>query len=246
MKKSLTYIIFFDLLFVLLLSLSGVYGGIFSEVLYYLAFILPIGMAFAVAKRGEVVFSPLKLKISSVNFGLTLPLVLPTLALIFLVSWLTSLVMSYFGGSSTTDVSGNILLVIFTHAFLTAALEEVLFRYIPLAYLLPHSKRWSVLISALLFSLVHCNLYQSPYAFMAGVVFAVLDIALDSVVPSFTIHLVNNLASIFWLRYAGCGNFAVVYIAVLVTTALLSLIPIFLMRKKYGERIASAFDKSER
>ncbi len=246
MKKSLAYIVFFDLLFVLFLSVSGVFGGILGTVFYYLAFAFPIALAFAAAKRGGVEFYPVKLNISRGNLRLTLPLVAPTLALIFFVSWLTSLLLSHFGGGSTTDVSGNVVWVIFTHAFLTAVFEETLFRYIPLAYLAPHSKREAVLLSALLFALAHCNPYQIPYAFIAGVVFAVLDIAFDSVIPSFTIHFVNNLASIFWLRYGNEGNFGRVYIIVLVSAAILSIIPIFFMRDKYRAKILGAFDKGER
>ena len=246
MKQPLVYIVFFDLIFVLFLALSGSFGGILGTVFYYLAFLLPIALAFAALKSKTVEPYSIKLNISRENIGLTFPCIAPTLALVFFISWLTSLLLSPFGGSSTTDVSGNIVLVIFTHALLTALLEELLFRYIPLMYLASYSKRGAVVISALLFSLAHVNPYQIPYAFIAGAVFAVIDIAFDSVIPSFAIHFVNNLASIFWLRYGGDSSFGRVYIIVLESAAVLSMIPIFFAREKYKDKIMGAFDKNER
>ena len=241
MKKSLTYIVFCDLLFVLLLGIAGFLNGALSEIVYYLAFLLPTALALVLAKTLEGAFTPPKIRISCENLLLTLPVTAPTLAIIFFVSWLTSLILSYFGEGSTSDVSGNIFLVIFTHAVLTAVLEEALFRYIPLAYLTPYSKRGAVLFSALFFALAHCNLFQIPYAFIAGVIFAVLDIAFDSVIPSLLIHFVNNLISIIWLRGGGESDFVTVYIIALVSAALVSIIPIIIFRKKYTDKIKSVF-----
>ena len=246
MKKSLTYIVFCDLLFVLLLLVSGSVSGALSEAVYYLAFIIPIALSLGIARAGVTSFSPPRLRISSENLLLTLPVTAPTLALIFLVSWVTSLILSYFGKSSTTDVSGNIILLIFTHAALTALMEETLFRYIPLAYLTPYSKGGAVLFSALFFALAHGNLFQIPYAFIAGVIFAVLDIAFDSIIPSLLIHFVNNLISIIWLRGGGDTAFVKVYITVLVSAALLSLVPIVVFRERYAVKIKSVFKKRER
>lgn len=245
MKKSLTYIIFYDLLFVLLLAIAGSLGGVLGDTIYYFAFLVPISLALGLSRVGEVSFSPPKLRISTENMLLTLPVTAPTLALIFFVSWLTSLLLSRFGEGSVTDVSGNIISVIFTHALLTAILEEALFRYIPLAYLAGYSKRGAVLFSALFFALAHCNLFQIPYAFIAGVIFAALDIAFDSVIPSLIIHFVNNLISIIWLRGGGERNFVTVYIIILVSAAILSLIPVLILRKKYASKITEAFKQEE-
>jgi len=42
MKNALKYIVFLDVIFILLLSLSGFFGGILGYVIYYLAFALPV------------------------------------------------------------------------------------------------------------------------------------------------------------------------------------------------------------
>ena len=113
MKKALLYIAFFDLLFLTLIFVSGLFSGIAGKAVYYLAFILPLAAA-GIVKHREADFSLTKFKISPENLLLTLPAVAPTLAVIFFISWLTSLLLSRFGGTSATDVSGNIVLVIFT------------------------------------------------------------------------------------------------------------------------------------
>ena len=41
MKKSISAIVITDLLFVAFLALSGTFSGILSEIIYYLAFVIP-------------------------------------------------------------------------------------------------------------------------------------------------------------------------------------------------------------
>ena len=241
MKRALTYVSLLDLVFIAILSFSGFIDGILGELIYYLAFLLPIAMAFFLKRCTGAGFRPIKLKISRENLLLTLPTAAPTLAAVFLVSWLTSLLLSFIGEGNAADVSGNIIRVILTDALLTAALEEALFRYIPLAFIIPHTKRGAVIFSAVFFALAHCNLYQIPYAFFAGVIFSVLDIAFDSIIPSFLLHFLNNLISIFWLRGSGNAGFAIVYTSVLFGTALLSILPIIIFKRRYKDKVSEIF-----
>ncbi|MBE6644754.1 MAG: CPBP family intramembrane metalloprotease [Ruminococcaceae bacterium] len=247
MKNALKYIVFLDVIFILLLSLSGFFGGILGYVIYYLAFALPVFLGLWGGGRLGIGMSLPKLKIDRGGLVLTAGAAAPAFALIFFVSWLTSIILSRFDNGAAADVSGNIFLVIFTHAILTAVCEESLFRYIPLAFLVPYSKRTAVIISSLFFALAHCSLYQIPYAFLAGIVFAVLDVAYNSIIPSLILHFGNNLISIIWLRGGGEAGFARIYITVLLSFAVVSLIPMFFMRKKYRSAAAFAFgeDKTE-
>lgn len=233
MRKTLTYLTVIDLVFILFLSLSGFFAGLLSRIVYYLAFIIPFALTLFIKNKISSEFSPLGTRISRKEFALVIPTVAPTLALVFLISWLTSILLSFVGKGSVTDVSGNIFVVILIHAVLPAILEEALFRYIPIAFIAPYTKRGAVLISALFFGLVHCNLYQLPYAFFAGVIFALSDIAFDSILPSVILHFLNNLTSVFWLRLGEDATFALAYIITLVALALISLIIILIFRKEY-------------
>ena len=165
MKKELSYVVLFDSLFVFLLFFSGMLAGVVSEILLYIAFVLPLSLAFFMHKKCDNVrFLPIRIKKN--NAILALPAIFPTLAVVFLISWLTSLVLSYFGNGANTDVSGNIALVIIQKALITALLEELLFRYVPIAYLSGISKRGAILYSACFFSLVHLNFYQILVLFL--------------------------------------------------------------------------------
>ena len=246
MRRALTHIALFDLIFIFILSLSSLFGGAVGETVYYLAFLIPMLFAYLLRKNAGCSVRPLKFSLSGKNTALTLGVLFPTVALIFAISWLTSIVLSFIGEGSVSDVSGNIAAVILKHALLTAILEEILFRYIPLSYISPISKRGAVLFSALFFALVHCNLFQLPYAFFAGVVFALLDIAFDSILPSLVLHFSNNLISIFWIRGSSDGKFVIVYISLLFGLALISAVCVFLMRKDYKKSLTPIFqDKTK-
>ena len=238
MPKALKYLTFLNLLFILFISLSGFAGGVLGSVIYYLAFIVPVALSFVLKRGKSVPFSAPSMKISPENLGLTLTLTAPVLAAVFFISWLTSLLLSLFGGENVTDVSGNIFKVIFTHAVLTSVLEEALFRYVPIAFLAPYSKKYAVIFSAFFFAFAHCNLYQIPYALAAGIAFAALDIATGSIIPSLLLHFLNNLISIFWLKGMGDGTFVMTYVIALSTLTVLSLILVFILRKKYARKLS--------
>lgn len=233
MRRALTYVAFFDVIFIFFVSLSSFFGEISSEIVYYLAFLIPVALAYLLRKKvGSETRAP-RISISPRNLVLTVAIVMPLIALVFVISWLTTLLLSLIGEGSVSDVSGNIVTVILKHALLTAVLEELLFRYVPLAYLSPLSKRGAVLFSALFFALLHFNLYQLPYALFAGVIFAAIDIAFDSILPSLLVHFANNLVSIFWIRHESDRQFVIIYVSAIFGLALISSAAIILMRRDY-------------
>lgn len=246
MKKALSYLTLINLLFLFFLAVSGFISGAVGKIIYYLAFLIPAAVAFLLRHKLDTPPALLPLKLSGKSAALLLPLIAPTLALVFFISWLTSILLSFIGEGSVADVSGNIVTVILTHAVLTALLEELLFRYIPIAFISPITKRGAVWISALFFAFAHCNLYQIPYAFVAGVIFAAIDIAFDSIWPSVSIHFANNLISILWLRNLESGIFVTAYIIILAALALISIAVALLFRKRYKRVLADAFiDKGD-
>ncbi len=228
-------------MFLLLLFLSGSLTGLWSKAVYYFAFILPFAVAFlavgreVLPKREQLCFSTQKLK-------LTLPCVLPSAAVIALLSFLTSaLIEAVSGRTQTVDVGDSFLLALISHALIPAVLEELLFRYLPMRLLAHHSRRGAVLISALMFSLVHHSLYSIPYAFLAGLIFMTLDIATDSIYPSLIIHFFNNVLSLI-IIFGMPFPLAIILLALLA----LSVVGIVMKRKRYGEMLAFALEKGEK
>jgi hypothetical protein len=108
-----------------------------------------------------------------------------------------------------------------------------------------HSRRGTILISAFFFALVHHDLFIIPYAFIAGVIFMTIDIALDSVIPSLIIHFLNNSLSVI-LIFAGDNTelkWSVIVIWVILT--FLSLIDI-IGGNYYPKRVKCAFTDGEK
>lgn len=243
MKTSAKYVSLIYIIFILLLSIAGSFSGALGEALYYGAFILTGLMAFIVIKKCQLKSLTMSRPLSLSGLGLTALAVFPTVSLLLLLSFITSFLLSLGGFvSPTPDVSGNLAYVILTSALLPAILEEIIFRYVPVSLIAPYSRRGAVLFSALSFALVHCSLFQIPYAFFAGIVFASITIASRSIIPSVIIHFCNNVISIIMMRYGGVENFIPISIAVLVALSILSLAIAIIFRVRIFEQFKSVFE----
>ena len=234
MRKSIAVLILIYLSFILLLSLSGV-GGFAGGVLYFLAFILPIvaGVIFAVksgAARGVLIRKERLLP--------SLAFFAPSLILIIGISALTSYLLSLLGMGNITDVSGDIWLVLLRRALLPALLEEMLFRFLPARLLAARSPRAVMLVSPLLFALIHLNLFQIPYALFAGGVLAFLTLATGSILPAVLLHFVNNALSVIWMRNPDFTLTIIIAVSVLAT---LSLVYILVRRREYASWVREVF-----
>lgn len=254
MTEAVKLVTLIDIIFILLLVLSGSVSGFVGEIVYYVAFIVPIAIGFYSSrglkiKREEIkgVSEPQETltNFSHVKLLRTMPLIAPTVAVVFSVSLLTSLLLSLAGISGNTVKNENIAKMILVHAISPALFEEALFRYIPMKLLLPYSKRWCIIYSALCFSLIHCSFAAMPYAFIAGAVFMAVDIALDSVWPSVILHLLNNLASVIWIKYCSTLTASLIFISVILVLAAISVVFIFIRKKEYHELFCHTFDRGE-
>lgn len=233
MKASLRYLAFLNIISLLLLSVSGILTGAISKAVYALAFVLPLLLGSLLFKRtGKY---PIKFHTGRGDIKLLLPLIFPTILLVFALSALTSLVLSFFGFEEALILEGSIFTLILDKALLPALLEEGLYRYLIIAMLAHYSKRGAVIYSALFFAFAHCSLFQLPYALLAGLIFAFIDLMLDSILPSLIFHFLNNVMSLLWLRYF--QNAEIYFVCALVLLSLISLVFIILNRKSYAERI---------
>ena len=165
--------------------------------------------------------------------------------LVFLSSLVTSLLLSLVGVSAPPLEDKGIVIMLLIHALIPAFLEEALFRYIPMKLLLPYSRRWCVIYSALCFALIHCSFYQMPYAFVAGLIFMIVDIAFDSVLPSLILHFINNAVSVVWIKYCSGMTGSVIFISSLALLSLVSMVVIYKRRSEYSSIFKGSFDKGE-
>ena len=254
MREAVKTVTFVDIVFVLLLGISASMPGILGRLLYYASFIALVLIGFYSSdnlktKREEVkgVREPNDklLEFDLKRAAALTPLVFPVVLVIFTVSAITSMILSRFGVPSPEIAQKGIIEMIFVHALVPAVFEEALFRYIPMKLLLPYSKRWCVVYSALCFSLIHCSFYQMPYAFVAGILLMSINIALGSVWPSLIIHFLNNLASCIWMKYCIGPSSSIIFIATLILLSLVSAALVYLKRDKYKEAFRGVFSSAE-
>lgn len=93
-------------------------------------------------------------------------------------------------------LGGNIFIDILSIAILPGIFEELFYRGIVYAYLRKTNVRTAMVLSALIFSLAHENIFQSFPIFFMGIIFALAyEITGDIRVPIF-IHIANNSLSI--------------------------------------------------
>ena len=254
MTEAIKLVTFINLVFVIMLMVSGSLSGVFGSVTYYLAFILPVAIGYYASvglkyKREELkgIAEPMD---EFIGFDKSraiklLPLITPIVFVVFLASLLFSFILSLVGVSAAPVEDTGIIRMLLVHALAPALFEEALFRYIPMKLLLPYSKRWCVIYSAFCFALIHCSFVQMPYAFIAGVIFMAVDVAFGSVWPSVILHLVNNAASVISMKYCTDITSTVIFIGTLALLSLLSLIFVFKNRIEYKQMLSGVFEKGE-
>ena len=202
-----------QLLFVVLLALASMVGGVLYPIFYAIAFIIPIALGMILAKgAGAELKNFFKVKKRDTSY--LLPTAFPILLVIILVALLTSFLLSLIGKTNEVILYDTLFENLVFHALLPAIFEELIFRYIPLITIARYSKKWAVIISALTFAAAHMNLFQIPYALLAGVLFMLIDIKAESVIPSVLLHLLNNSLSVLSLVY-GIDTAIIISVAVL-------------------------------
>ncbi|MBQ8966893.1 CPBP family intramembrane glutamic endopeptidase [Ruminococcus sp.] len=71
--------------------------------------------------------------------------------------------------------------------------EEIVFRGMILGALTKYGEIPAIFISALCFGLMHGNIPQAAAAFVVGLAYASLAVSSRSIVPSFIVHMLNNM-----------------------------------------------------
>ncbi len=254
MSESVKAVALIDIAFIVMLLLSGSLTGFLGEAVYYLAFIIPIAIGFKWSarlkydreeRRGLAEPGDGLLTFDKKRLLKLLPLIAPSVTAVFLVSLLFSYIYSLVGVTAPPVEDTGIVNMLLVHAFVPAILEESLFRYIPMKLILPYSKKWCVLYSSLFFALIHCSLVQLPYAFVAGIIFMLIDVALGSVWPSVILHFVNNTASIVCMKYCSDTPRVLIFVSVLTLLSLLSLFFLWKKRGEYKRVFRGALDSGE-
>lgn len=189
------------------LVLSFVWADIiyqlFYGLFYFLAFTLPvIVLRVMIGRSGDVYHSTkTDLRLS----GYLPVIVLGGIFLIFVQSTLNAALVSIFDYAAFSeqviwgveDLRGyGVVLKFIVAALIPAFCEEFLFRGAVLSNLLPFGRTNAILISAVLFAVMHQNAEQVLYAFAAGILLGVVYERTGSIWNCVFLHLMNNFSSI--------------------------------------------------
>lgn len=90
----------------------------------------------------------------------------------------------------------SLLLNLVIMAVLPAILEELVFRFGVLRALRPYGDGFAVMVSAVLFGLMHGNIRQIPFALIVGLALGYLYVATNRLWIPILIHFINNALSV--------------------------------------------------
>lgn len=189
-----------------LTSVTASFGGmpVINWVIYFANQIAIIGTVVVFLKVSNADFKRNTRVLNKVNIWqlLLTPLIAAATIVAFLpLSNMFSELLKILGfkGGISVPLSGEALpfaLSIVFICIMPALGEELLLRGAVLTGLRTKSPFFAVLISSLLFSLMHANAYQTVYQFFFGIVLALVCIMSKSLIPSIIIHFLNNAISL--------------------------------------------------
>lgn len=117
---------------------------------------------------------------------------------------------------------------------LAPVLEELLFRGLVQRTLMPYGKRFAILCSAFTFGIFHGNLFQTPYAFLVGLVLGYVA-SEYSIAWAMVLHMLNNLVlgDMLLRLTAGMGHWAasLAMWAILLLSAIGALVTLIVRRE---------------
>lgn len=126
-----------------------------------------------------------------------------TLLSTFLINFISLMVQSFMGvefssgmeDMAVTSVKDFLFMTLFI-AVIPAILEEVAIRGILLQPLRRFGDGFAIVVSAVIFSLLHGNMVQIPYTVVAGIYFGYVAVITGSIWPSIILHFLNNFYSV--------------------------------------------------
>ncbi len=139
------------------------------------------------------------------RFTDVLPLVFMALTTSFVSSYMTDILLtnfSFFNIENGVNLETNIpdapmfILQIFSVAVIPALVEEFLFRGIILHTIKPYGSTLAILVSSVLFALLHGNITQIPFTFVVGLALGFMTVKEQSIIPAVITHFLINLFSV--------------------------------------------------
>lgn len=131
-------------------------------------------------------------------------------------------------------ILGFIISVIAT-VITPALVEEFACRGLVLGHLKKYGEGFAIIVSAILFGLVHSNFEQIPFAFLVGLVLGFITVKSGSIWPAVIVHAYNNFISIafdYLLSAFSSQTQNIIYTIFLIINLLVGIIGVLLLKEK--------------
>ena len=161
-----------------------------------------------------------------------------TLLSTFLINFISLMVQSFMGvdftsgmeDMSVTSVKDFLFMTLFV-AIIPAILEEIAIRGVLLQPLRRFGDGFAIVVSAVIFSLLHGNMVQIPYTVIAGIYFGYVMVATGSLWPSIILHFLNNFYSVMITAFDSNFSMEIANVSTLGTMGLMTVAGIFAFNK---------------
>lgn len=185
---------------------NDLFGIVFSQLVLF----LPVGI-YIIRHRKRFVK---KIRFKMLKPSTMALLVVFTITVTPVMSFINSLSLLFSDNVINETITGitsssSMLISVLAVALLPAICEEVAYRGVFYSEYSSVSPRKAILLSGLMFGMLHMNLNQFVYAAAMGIVFALIVEATDSILSTMIIHLVSNGTSVLAMyAVAGTGETA--------------------------------------
>lgn len=144
-------------------------------------------------------------------------------------------------GDNPSGVFGFLLSFIAT-AIVPALVEEFACRGIVLGMLKKYGEVFAIIVSSIVFGVMHGNLDQMPFAIMVGLILGYIYVKSGSIWVSVAVHCANNAISVIfsYLENAVSTNTQnLIYILYLAASMLAAILGVYILAKKHSAEIYS-------
>lgn len=236
--------------FMNLYKTNSVFENSFMCLLSVVAVLLPFYFAYVHLKQKNIIFglelgTPHNTKefLFLIPIGVMICLIGSALTGIFSTlvdSWFNITFEQPTDYSNYTTASG-IIFSFLQSAIIPAFVEEFAIRGVVLQSLRRFGDKFAIIMSALVFALMHGNMVQIPFAFIAGIAFGYIVIKTGTLWSSIIIHFINN--SIAVSAMIATDNLATTQANIVLAVMNLSVyiigaICLFAYIKRYGKKLS--------
>ena len=239
MQLTLSFMLSFIVMPIFMYSMYFDYSIITAFVTMLVSFVTGLIMVYFLS-------STFKRKIKDLKFSFKPKETIDTIAMMYFLNYAIGIIgalLSKFGFPDTSpdfSLSGGFLYNLFTFisvVILAPIFEELIFRGTILQVLSKYNKVFAILVTSLLFGLLHLNMTQAVPAFFMSLILCYMCLKTDSLLVTILAHAGNNLLA---LMSVYSDNFVLITVVIMVFV-IYGLITIILKSKE-----VNAFIKEEK